>query len=87
MSTKWSTRSRWETGYSADSVEWCPVEPFRNVLVCGTYQLDKKDDQGTLYAERQEGLRWNAPVMNEHPKKSASERDGDEDSDANCVSS
>ncbi|XP_013143610.1 PREDICTED: diphthine methyltransferase [Papilio polytes] len=40
----WRTRLRWETGYSADSVEWCPVLPYQNVLVCGTYQLDKKDE-------------------------------------------
>ncbi|KPJ08337.1 WD repeat-containing protein 85 [Papilio machaon] len=40
----WRTKLRWETGYSADSVEWCPVPPYNNVLVCGTYQLDKKDE-------------------------------------------
>ncbi|XP_047995725.1 diphthine methyltransferase isoform X3 [Leguminivora glycinivorella] len=40
----WSTNWRWNTGYSADSVEWCPVEPYRDVLVCGTYQLEKKDE-------------------------------------------
>ena len=25
--------------YSADSVEWCPVEGFQDILLCGTYQL------------------------------------------------
>jgi diphthamide biosynthesis protein 7 len=29
----------WDTEYSADSVEWCPIAPFQNVFVCGTYQL------------------------------------------------
>jgi diphthamide biosynthesis protein 7 len=29
----------WDTVYSADSVEWCPVAPYQNVFVCGTYQL------------------------------------------------
>jgi diphthamide biosynthesis protein 7 len=29
----------WDTEYSADSVEWCPVAPYQNVFVCGTYQL------------------------------------------------
>eukprot|EP01134_Creolimax_fragrantissima_P001681 CFRG1681T1 len=28
-----------DTDYSADTVEWCPVLEFSNVLVCGTYQL------------------------------------------------
>ncbi|KPJ02596.1 WD repeat-containing protein 85 [Papilio xuthus] len=40
----WRTLLRWETGYSADSVEWCPVKLYNNVLVCGTYQLDKMDE-------------------------------------------
>ena len=29
----------WDTEYSADSVEWCPVPGFQHVLICGTYQL------------------------------------------------
>jgi diphthamide biosynthesis protein 7 len=29
----------WDTEYSADSVEWCPVSPYQNIFVCGTYQL------------------------------------------------
>lgn len=29
----------WDTVYSADCVEWCPVVPYQNVFVCGTYQL------------------------------------------------
>ncbi|XP_039753846.1 diphthine methyltransferase isoform X1 [Pararge aegeria] len=41
MAVTWNTKCKWETTYSADSVEWCPVEPYRHVLVCGTYQLDK----------------------------------------------
>ncbi|XP_045771482.1 diphthine methyltransferase isoform X1 [Maniola jurtina] len=41
----WNTKCKWQTGYSADSVEWCPVEPWRHVLVCGTYQLDKSDQE------------------------------------------
>lgn len=31
----------WNTGYSADSVEWCPIEDYRHIFVCGTYQLTK----------------------------------------------
>lgn len=28
-----------DTGFYADTVEWCPIEGFKDVLVCGTYQL------------------------------------------------
>ncbi|CAK1595804.1 unnamed protein product [Parnassius mnemosyne] len=45
MGVTWKTILRWDTGYSADSVEWCPLEPYRNFLVCGTYQLDKKNEE------------------------------------------
>ncbi|CAH0398057.1 unnamed protein product [Chilo suppressalis] len=45
MSVQWNTKWRWHTGLSADSVEWCPIETYRNVLVCGTYQLDNSQDQ------------------------------------------
>ena len=29
--------------YSADSVEWCPTPGFRDIFVCGTYQLVETD--------------------------------------------
>ncbi|XP_063172077.1 diphthine methyltransferase isoform X2 [Candoia aspera] len=32
-----------DTEYSADTVEWCPVEGWHNILACGTYQLKKLD--------------------------------------------
>ncbi|XP_077980321.1 diphthine methyltransferase-like [Glandiceps talaboti] len=40
-----SVRSLWkqDTEYSADAVEWCPVENYKHVLVCGTYQLVDPD--------------------------------------------
>lgn len=28
-----------DTGLSADTVEWCPLEGCRRLLACGTYQL------------------------------------------------
>lgn len=28
-----------DTGFYADTVEWCPIKGFKDVLVCGTYQL------------------------------------------------
>jgi len=34
-----STMDTFDTELSADSVEWCPIEPFRNIFVCGTYKL------------------------------------------------
>lgn len=33
------TLDEFDTEFPADSVEWCPAEPFRDVLVCGTYKL------------------------------------------------
>lgn len=30
-----------DTELSADTVEWCPVPASNNILVCGTYQLQK----------------------------------------------
>ncbi|XP_038212355.1 diphthine methyltransferase isoform X2 [Zerene cesonia] len=51
----WSTKHRWHTGYSADSVEWCPVEPFTDVLVCGTYQLDKSDEDQNVVKQKRLG--------------------------------
>ncbi|CAG9786376.1 unnamed protein product [Diatraea saccharalis] len=55
MSISWNNKWRWHTGISADSVEWCPVEPHRNVLVCGTYQLDN-DAQQSEDAKKQSRL-------------------------------
>lgn len=31
-----------DTGYYADTVEWCPIKGFEAYLVCGTYQLLEK---------------------------------------------
>jgi len=28
-----------DTEYSADAVEWCPVVGFQDMLLCATYQL------------------------------------------------
>lgn len=45
MTIVFHTLDTFDTEFSADSVEWCPVEPFRNVVVCGTYQLTKSDEK------------------------------------------
>uniref|UniRef100_A0A670ZGH1 Diphthamide biosynthesis 7 n=1 Tax=Pseudonaja textilis TaxID=8673 RepID=A0A670ZGH1_PSETE len=34
-----------DTEYSADTVEWCPVESWHNILACGTYQLKKPESE------------------------------------------
>jgi diphthamide biosynthesis protein 7 len=31
----------WITNYCADTVEWCPVAPYLNYFICGTYQLQE----------------------------------------------
>ena len=35
----------WDTAQSADSTEWCPHLPYQNIFVCGTYQVQKKDEE------------------------------------------
>ncbi|EGI62101.1 PREDICTED: diphthamide biosynthesis protein 7 [Acromyrmex echinatior] len=37
------TLATFDTKFPADTVEWCPVEPYRNVLTCGTYELNKNE--------------------------------------------
>ena len=34
----------WDTLYSADSVEFCPIVGFHNILAVGTYQVDKSNE-------------------------------------------
>ena len=36
-----------DTGFYADSVEWCPHSGYHDVLLCGTYQLDEDHKVGT----------------------------------------
>ena len=37
------TLDTFDTMLSADSVEWCPIENFKDIFVCGTYQLSEKE--------------------------------------------
>ncbi|XP_036095168.1 diphthine methyltransferase isoform X4 [Rousettus aegyptiacus] len=37
-----------DTEYTADSVEWCPLDGCRHLLACGTYQLQKPEDKSGL---------------------------------------
>lgn len=34
-----------DTEFTADSVEWCPVEGCQHLMTCGTYQLRTPEDQ------------------------------------------
>nr|XP_034191546.1 diphthine methyltransferase isoform X1 [Osmia lignaria] len=40
-SAMFHTLDNFDTEFSADSVEWCPIDPFKDTFVCGTYQLMK----------------------------------------------
>lgn len=39
-----------DTIYNADTVEWCPVEGFQDLLLCGTYQLEENDSQKVMFS-------------------------------------
>ncbi|XP_020378549.1 diphthine methyltransferase [Rhincodon typus] len=43
-----------DTECSADAVEWCPIEPWHNVLTCGTYQLKNPNEKGAGDSESNE---------------------------------
>ncbi|XP_069789358.1 diphthine methyltransferase isoform X3 [Narcine bancroftii] len=43
-----------DTEYSADAVEWCPIDKWHNVLTCGTYQLKNPEEQGSGNLEMNE---------------------------------
>ncbi|XP_067087725.1 diphthine methyltransferase [Osmerus mordax] len=55
----WKSRTRslqvFDTELSADTVEWCPIPQWHNILTCGTYQLQKGQDgavEGTAAPNR-----------------------------------
>lgn len=43
MSLEVKTLFSWDTDFSADSAEFCPVEPHQDILAVGTYQLADPD--------------------------------------------
>ncbi|XP_041048971.1 diphthine methyltransferase isoform X3 [Carcharodon carcharias] len=43
-----------DTEYSADAVEWCPIDTWHHVLTCGTYQLKDPKEQGAGDSESNE---------------------------------
>lgn len=47
------TLSTFNTTFPADTVEWCPVEPYRNILACGTYELIKNGPDTKAHMHKQ----------------------------------
>lgn len=45
------TLSTFDTKLYADSVEWCPIEPFKDLFVCGTYQLIENTEKSITKEE------------------------------------
>ncbi|KAL1497904.1 hypothetical protein ABEB36_008786 [Hypothenemus hampei] len=41
------TLFKYNTEFSADSVEWCPHDPNKNIFVCGNYQLGEPSNDNT----------------------------------------
>ncbi|XP_075415848.1 diphthine methyltransferase isoform X1 [Tenrec ecaudatus] len=50
-----------DTEYTADSVEWCPVEGSRHILACGTYQLQQPEEWPGMRKD-DVGLNWDPPA-------------------------
>lgn len=49
MTTKnFTTLHIQDTIYNADSIEWCPIDPHRNIFACGTYNLIDEKRIGTI---------------------------------------
>ncbi|XP_066597350.1 diphthine methyltransferase isoform X2 [Prorops nasuta] len=46
------TLGKFDTEFCADSVEWCPLQSFRDLFVCGTYELLKNENQLNSVEER-----------------------------------
>lgn len=43
----WRKLQAWDSVYSADSIEFCPLAPYQHVFLCGTYQLNETQDSDT----------------------------------------
>lgn len=56
----------WDTQYSADSVEFCPVDPYQDYLAVGTYQL--ADQEQSFEICEQETVKSNL-LSSDVPKK------------------
>ncbi|XP_033213690.1 diphthine methyltransferase [Belonocnema kinseyi] len=54
-SKMFSTLDSFDTILSADSVEWCPIENFRDIFVCGTYKLLEKESIDASESQKRVG--------------------------------
>ena len=43
-----------DTVFTADAIEWCPVEGYRSFVACGTYQLIANDGEAETNDESRE---------------------------------
>lgn len=41
---KFNLLQTFNTTYCADSVEWCPIAPYQDHFLCGTYELQASDN-------------------------------------------
>lgn len=48
LNFKINTLHKYVTEFNADSIEWCPHEPFKNYFVCANYQLNDAAEGGTF---------------------------------------
>lgn len=62
-----TTLDSFDTEFSADSVEWCPVENFQNIFVCGTYQLAQEESASEDNSSEENASEEN--TSEETPKK------------------
>lgn len=60
-----------DTEFSADSVEWCPIQEFHNIFVCGTYkletQLTSSDNSTNIKCQTRTGRLYLFVCQNEEP--------------------
>lgn len=54
MAGKSKTRNLqvFDTELSADTVEWCPVQRSNDILVCGTYELQKGVSEWMIWTDQ-----------------------------------
>ncbi|KAG7203923.1 hypothetical protein KM043_016943 [Ampulex compressa] len=58
------TLDTFDTEFCADSIEWCPIEPFKDLFVCGTYQLTKNDENRVQQKTKRLGRMYMFRVLN-----------------------
>ncbi|XP_034935235.1 diphthine methyltransferase [Chelonus insularis] len=51
------TLETFDTQFSADSVEWCPIEGFQDIFICGTYQLSPENEKSETVIDTKPQIR------------------------------